>query len=379
MDFSLTKEQQLVQDMARELARNDIKPRAANLDREHGWPSENLKQMAELGLLGMMIPEEWGGAGMDTVSYVLALEEIAAACASTAVIMGVHNSLICDPLHRLGTQRQKEKYLTDAAQGKFIGCFALTEPNAGSDVTRLATTAEKVGSEYILNGSKIFISMATHAELALVMATTDRQKGTRGISAFLVESNFNGYKVGTVENKMGLHASGTAELYFDNCRVPEENRLGEEGLGLIIALSSLDCGRVGVAAQALGISQAALDDALKYSQQRVQFGKPICNFQGIQWKLADMQLRLEAARLLTHKAAWLRDQGQRITKAASLAKLAATEAASFITHQALQIHGGYGYMKDYDVERYFRDARVTEIYEGSSEIQRNTIAKEMLR
>ncbi len=378
MDFALREEHRLVQQTAREFATHKILPVAAQLDAEHRFPADIVRALGELGLMGVTVPEEYGGAGMDHVAYVLAMEEVARACASTAAIMSVNNSLVCDPILRYGTEEQKRRYLPVLASGREIGCYCLTEPAAGSDAASLKATARLDGDRWVLNGTKAFVTNAREAWVFVVYARTEEEPGARGISAFLVERDFPGISVGKVERKMGLLASSTCEVLLEDCRVPRDNLLGRRGEGFKVALSTLDGGRIGIAAQAVGIARAALEDSVAYARQRHQFGRAIAEFQAIQWKVADMATRIEAARLLTLRAAWLRDQGKRCTAEASMAKLFASETAMFAAHQGVQIFGGYGYIKDYPVERYFRDAKITEIYEGTSEIQRLVIARQLL-
>jgi len=378
VEFALTEEHRLVQQTAREFATREILPVASQLDAEHRFPAEIVRGLAELGLMGVTVPEEYGGAGMDHVAYVLAMEEVARACASTAAIMSVNNSLVCDPILRYGTEEQKRRYLPVLASGRELGCYCLTEPQAGSDAASLQTTARLDGESWVLNGTKVFVTNAREAWVFIVYARTEELPGARGISAFLVERDYPGITVGKVERKMGLLASSTCEVLLEDCRVPRENLLGARGEGFKVALSTLDGGRIGIAAQAVGIARAALEEGVAYAKERRQFGRPIAEFQAIQWKIADMATRIEAARLLTLRAAWLRDQGKRCTVEASMAKLFASETAMFAAHQGVQIFGGYGYIKDYPVERYFRDAKITEIYEGTSEIQRMVIARNLL-
>jgi butyryl-CoA dehydrogenase len=378
MEFALTEEHRLVQQTAREFATREILPVASQLDAEHRFPTEIVRGLGELGLMGVTVPEEYGGAGMDHVAYVLAMEEVARACASTAAIMSVNNSLVCDPILRYGTEEQKRRYLPVLASGRELGCYCLTEPQAGSDAASLQTTARLDGDRWVLNGTKVFVTNAREAWVFIVYARTEEVPGARGISAFLVERDYPGITVGKVERKMGLLASSTCEVLLEDCRVPRENLLGARGEGFKVALSTLDGGRIGIAAQAVGIARAALEESVAYAKERRQFGRPIAEFQAIQWKIADMATRIEAARLLALRAAWLRDQGKRCTVEASMAKLFASETAMFAAHQGVQIFGGYGYIKDYPVERYFRDAKITEIYEGTSEIQRMVIARNLL-
>ncbi len=378
MSFALSQEQKMVQKTAREFARKELAEKAALRDQNQEYPADSLQKMAELGLLGMLVPEEYSGENMDTVSYALALSEIAYACASTAVIMSVHNSICCGSLVRFGTQEQKQKYLVPMAQGDFIASFALSEPEAGSDPASMTTTASKGDNEYILNGTKRWISGGATSELFIILAKTDPDAGHKGVSAFLVTRDMPGFKTGRKEDKMGLRASDTTDLILDSCRVPAENLLGQEGEGFKIAMSGLDDGRIGIAAQSLGVGQAALDLSVKYAKQRVQFGKPIAENQGLRWMIADMALDVEAARSLIFSAAAKKDRGEKCSKEASMAKLYASEMANRVTGQAVQIHGGYGYTKEFAVERLYRDARVFTIYEGTSQIQKIVIANELL-
>jgi len=379
MDFQLSEEQLMVRQTAREFAEKEIKPRAAEFDATGEFPTEIIQKLAKLNFLGITIPEQYGGGGLDDISYVIVIEEISRACASTGVILSVNNSLVCEPILKYGTDAQKKKYLPDLASGKKLGCFALTEPEAGSDASNLKTTAILKGDHYILNGNKQFITNGREAEVALLFAMTDKSKGYKGISAFIVERGFPGYSIGKVHQKLGINAAGQCELYFEDCVVPKENLLGEEGGGFKLAMATLDGGRMGIAAQAVGIAQACLDECLKYSKERVQFGQPIAKFQAIQWMLADMATEIEAARLLTYRTAFLRNKGKRFTAEAAMAKLFASETAMKATTKGIQIHGGYGYMKEYPMERFFRDAKITEIYEGTNEIQRLVIASNILR
>ena len=378
MSYPLTEEQLMIQAMARDFAREVLQPTAAARDLSREFPKANLKQMGELGFLGMMVPEEYGGVGLDTVSYAVALMEIAYACASTAVVMSVHNSVVCGPLHLYGTEEQKRKYLTALASGEILGCFALTEPGAGSDPSSQRTTATRDGNEWIINGTKQFITTGANAGVCLVTAVTDSSTKHRGISAFIVETDNPGYQVGKIEDKMGLRASDTAEIVFDECRIPAGNILGREGMGFAIAMSSLDGGRIGIAAQSTGVAQAALDASVGYAQERVQFGQPIARHQGLRFIMADMATQIEAARLMCLSAAAQKDRGERYTQAASMAKLFASEIVNAVCYQAIQIHGGYGYVRDFPVERYARDSRVFTIYEGTSEIQRIVISNQLL-
>ena len=378
MAYHLTEEQRMIQAMVRDFARNVLLPTAAERDLTGEFPDENIKQMGELGLMGMNVPPEYNGAGVDTISYSVALQEVAYACAATAVIMSVHNSVACGPVYLFGSEYLKESYLKPLAAGKKLGCFALTEPSAGSDPAGQRSRAVKDGDSYVINGTKLFITSGRNADVVVVTAYTDKEKKHSGISAFLVEKGTPGFTVGKEEDKMGLRASDTVELIFEDCRVPARNLLGNEGDGFMIAMASLDGGRIGIASQSVGVAQACLDAAVRYARERVQFNKPISQFQGIRWMIADMATQIEAARLLTFNAAAMKDRGENFSAAASMAKVFASEMANKVAYQALQIHGGYGYMKDYPVERYYRDVRVFTIYEGTSEIQRRVIARHIL-
>ncbi|MBA2882251.1 alkylation response protein AidB-like acyl-CoA dehydrogenase [Desulfosalsimonas propionicica] len=376
--MELTREQLMIQKMAREFARKDLAPQAAERDQKHEYPAESLKKMGELGLLGMLVPEEYGGEDMDTVSYALAMSEVAYACASTAVIMSVHNSICCGSLLRFGSEEQKQQYLVPMARGEFIASFALSEPEAGSDPASMSTTAEKDGDFYVLNGTKRWITGGATSELFIVLAKTDPDADHKGISAFLITRDLQGFSTGRLEDKMGQCASDTTDLLFSDCRVPADRMLGKEGEGFIVAMSGLDDGRIGIAALSLGLGQAALDEAVNYSKQRVQFGRPIADNQGLRWMVADMATDVEAARLLVLNAAAKKDKKEKCSKEASMAKLHASEMANRVTGQALQIHGGYGYTREFPVERFYRDARVLTIYEGTSQIQKIVIANEVL-
>lgn len=379
MTSQLTQEQTMIQSMAREFSRKVIAGTAAERDRTKAFPAENLRQMGDLGLMGMMIPIEYDGSGADTVSYVLALSEIAYSCASTAVVMSVHNSIVCESLLRFGSEEQKQRYLKPLARGEIIGAFALTEPHAGSDPVSQSTAAVTDGDHYVLSGSKRFTTTGKNAGLIIVTAKTDEAKRHEGISAFLVEQGTPGLAVGNIEDKMGLCASDTADLHFEDCRIPKENLLGREGQGFKIAMKALDGGRIGIAAQSVGVAQAALDASVQYAKQRSQFGQSISKFQGLRWMIADMATEVEAARQLMFSAAAMKDRGEKFTQQASMAKLFASEMVNRITARALQIHGGYGFTKDYPVERYYRDARVFTIYEGTSEIQRVVISNHIFK
>jgi butyryl-CoA dehydrogenase len=378
MDFELTEEQQMVREMTRAFVKREVKPVASRLDREGIYPSELVKRLSEMGLMGMSVPQEFGGSGMDLLSCVVAMEEISKGWASLAVAMSVHNSLVCAPILRFGSAAQKQKYLALLARGEWLGCYALTEPSAGSDAGSIQTTAKRTGNDFVLNGNKIFITNGNRADLAIVYAVTDPARDKKGISAFIVEKNSPGFVVGKLEDKLGLRSSDTASLLFEDCRVPHENLLGAEGEGFKIALATLDGGRIGIAAQALGIAQGCLEESVAYAQQRRQFGRAIAEFEAIQWMLADMATEIDAARLLAYRAAWLAEQGRRFTKEAAMAKLFASEAANRAAYKAIQIFGGYGYTKEFAVERLFRDVRITTLYEGTSEIQRLVIARHLI-
>ncbi|MQL53430.1 acyl-CoA dehydrogenase [Desulfofundulus thermobenzoicus] len=379
MDFRLTEEQELLRSTVREFAQTQLEPIAADLDETGRYPAEIIQQMARLDWLGIPYPEEYGGAGADYLSYVIAVEEISRSCASTGIILSAHTSLACAPIYQHGSEEQKRKFLVPLCKGEKLGAFCLTEPGAGTDAAAATTTAVLDGDEYVLNGNKIFITNGPVADIYIVFAMTDKSKGHRGMSAFIVPRETSGLKVGTHENKMGIRASQTSEITLRNCRVPKENLLGQEGKGFKIAMQTLDGGRIGVAAQALGIAQAALDESVRYSRERVQFGKPICANQAIQWMIADMATDVEAARFLVYHAAWCKDQGLSYTREAAMAKLFAAETAMRHTVKAVQIHGGYGYIKGYKVERLMRDAKITEIYEGTSEVQRMVISANVLK
>ena len=379
MQFDLTDEQKMIQETARDFANGVVRPKAKDIDQTGQFPADTVKKLAELGFMGMMIPSEYGGAGFDAISYVIAMEEIAAACASTAVIMSVNNSLVCDPLMKFGSEEQKKEYLTPLAKGEKLGCFALSEPNAGSDAARQQTTAVQDGDNFILNGTKNFITNGKEANIAIVFAMTDKAKGHKGISAFIVPTDVKGFNVSRLEHKLGIRASSTAQIMLEDMKLSKKNLLGNVGDGFKVAMSTLDGGRIGIASQALGIARAAMEESIEFAKQREAFGQMIHNFEAIQWMVADMATRLDAARLLTLRAAYLKDKKTRFTKEAAMAKVFAAEAAMWITTKAIQIHGGYGYTTDYPVERHFRDAKITEIYEGTSEIQRLVIAANMFK
>lgn len=379
MNFGLTREQELVRQMVREFAVNEVKPIAAEIDETERFPMENVKKMAELGMMGIPFPKELGGAGGDVLSYIITVEELSKVCGTTGVIVSAHTSLCASLLYENGTPSQKEKYLIPLAKGEKIGAFGLTEPGAGTDAAGQQTTAVLDGDNYILNGSKIFITNGGVADTFIVFAMTDKSQGTRGISAFIVEKDFPGFSIGKKEDKLGIRASSTTELIFENCVVPKENLIGKEGKGFGIAMKTLDGGRIGIAAQALGIAEGAYDDAVKYMKERKQFGRSLSAFQGLQWMIAEMETKIEAAKLLVYKAAWLKQNKLPYSVDAAKAKLFAAEVAMDVTTKAVQIHGGYGYTKEYPVERMMRDAKITEIYEGTSEVQKMVIAGAALR
>jgi butyryl-CoA dehydrogenase len=385
MDFSLSSDQILIRDTVRQFMETEMRPILREYEREGKFPAEQIRKLGELGCCGMLVPEEWGGAGTDTISYALMLEEVARVCASTAVALSVTNSVVGVPVWKFGSESQKKKYLMPLSRGEILGAFCLTEPQAGSDAAGIQTRAVREGDNYLLNGTKAWVTNGGVSGVYLVFAKTDLEAGARGVTAFLVEPSFPGFRISRYEEKMGLHLSRSAELVLDNCRVSVENRLGEEGQGLKIALESLDGGRVGIAAQALGLAQGAMEAAARYAKQRRTFGKPIAEYQAIQWMLADMQTEIEAARALTHWAAFMRDKESRASGSrrsgsyASRAKLYASEMANRVAYRAVQVHGSAGYSRETDVERYYRDARVLTIYEGTSEMQRIVIARDLLR
>lgn len=374
MNFSLSKEQELVRQMVREFALNEVKPIAAEIDETERFPMENVKKMARYGLLGLPFKKELGGAGGDTLSYIIAVEELSKVCATTGVILSAHVSLCTSLIDAFGTLAQKEKYLPSLAKGEKLGAFGLTEPNAGTDAAGQQTTAVLNGDHYVLNGSKIFITNGGVADIFIIFAMTDRSKGVKGISAFILEKDFPGFSIGKVENKLGIRASSTTELVMENCIVPKENIIGQEGKGFGIAMKTLDGGRIGIAAQALGIAEGAFEEAVNYMKERKQFGKSINAFQGLQWLMAELDVKIESAKLLTYKAAWLKDQGLPYSVEAARAKLYASETAMEVTTKVVQVFGGYGYTKEYPVERMMRDAKITEIYEGTSQVQKMVIA-----
>jgi butyryl-CoA dehydrogenase len=379
MNLELTEEQKLLQKTVREFAESEVKPLAKELDETGRFPLDTFKKAAELGLTGIAFPEAEGGAGFDHIAYSIVIEEISRCCASTGVILSVQNSLYCDPIHRFGTDEQKKRFLLPFARGEKIGCYALTEPQAGSNAAALQTKAVKKGDKYVINGTKAWITNGGAADAAIVYVNTDPAKGEKGITAIVVEKGTPGFRVGKEEKKLGIHATACCELIFTDCEVQASNRIGNEGEGYKVALSTLDGGRIGIAAQATGIAQGAFEAALAWSQQRMAFGHPIAQFQAIQFMLADMSTEIDAARLLVRKAAWKQDSGARFSMEAAIAKLFASEMATRVAHKAIQIHGGYGYSCEYPVERAYRDARITEIYEGTSEIQRLVISSWVLK
>ena len=378
MDLELTETQQMIRDTARDFAESAVAPGAAARDEASEWPDELVTQMGELGFLGIAVPEEYGGAGMDYVSYALAVEEISRGCGSVGVILSAHHSLAVDPILKFGTEEQKRRWLAPLASGEAVGCFALSEPGSGSDAAGMKTTAVRDGDGWVINGSKNFITNAPKAAVCVCFAITNREQGHRGISAFLVPMDAKGVEVGPHDKKLGIRAAWSAPLYLEDIRLPGEALLAREGDGFKVAMATLDGGRIGIAAQAVGIARAAFEEAAQYSQERSAFGRPISAFQAIQFMLADMATRLDAARLLTHSAAWRKDRGLPFSKEAAMAKLYASETSGFVTDKALQVHGGYGYVADFAAERHLRDARITQIYEGTSEIQRLVIARAVL-
>ncbi|MGH9774847.1 MAG: acyl-CoA dehydrogenase [Candidatus Acidiferrales bacterium] len=379
MNLELTEEQKLLERTVREFAEAEVKPRARENDETGHFPLEIFRKAAELGLTGVAFPEEYGGAGFDHVSYTIVIEEISRCCASTGVILSVQNSLYCDPIFKFGTEEQKKKFLVPYLKGERIGCYALTEPQAGSNAAALKTKAVRKGDKYVVNGTKAWITNGGAADAAIVYVNTAPEKGEKGITALVVEKGTPGFAVGKEEKKLGINATACTELAFTDCEVPVGNRIGEEGEGYKVALGTLDGGRIGIASQAVGIARGAFEAALAYAQERQAFGHPIADFQAIQFMLADMAMEIDAARLLARKAAWKQETGGRFSMEAAIAKLFASEMSTRVAHKAIQIHGGYGYSREYPVERAYRDARITEIYEGTSEIQRLVIAAWVLR
>jgi len=378
MNLDLTEEQRMIRDVARDFAEREVRPIAAEIDRDARFPHETIKRMGELGLMGILTPERWGGAGGDAVAYAVVMEEIARVCGSHSVVLSVNASLFCDPIHKYGTDAQRERFLRPVAAGHEIGCFALTEPQAGSDATNQHTVAVRDGDHYVVNGRKVFITNGREASAAIVFVQTDPAKGSHGISTLLIEKSRPGFLVPKTEEKLGIRASDTAEFVFEDCRVPVENRLGDEGQGFKIAMSSLDGGRIGIAAQAVGLAVGAYERALAYARERKSFGLPIGQHQMVQWMLADMITAIEGARLLVWQAASLKDAGRPFSTQSAMAKLFAAEMAMKVTTDAVQIHGGYGFIREYEVERFFRDAKITQIYEGTSQIQKLVIARSVL-
>lgn len=378
MDFLLTEEQKMMRDMVDKFAKEEVAPNARENQEKGVFPGEAVKKASELGLMGIAYPPEYGGAGMDFVSYMLAVEGISRYCASMGVIISAHSSLALDPIFRFGTEEQKKKYMPGMCSGERIGCMALTEPGAGSDAGSMKTTAKLVGDKWELNGCKLFITNGKEAEVCVIFASTDTSLKTKGITAFIVEKDTPGFSVGKEEHKLGICSTSTTELIMEECVIPKENLLGEMNKGFKIAMVTLDGGRLGIASQALGIARASIEDAVSYSKEREQFNQPISNFQALQWMMADMATEYEASWLLTYRASMMKDKGMRYSKEAAMAKLKASEVATFCASKAIQIHGGYGFTKEFDVERYYRDAKITEIYEGTSEIMRLVIASSLL-
>lgn len=379
MDFNLNKKQALFQQMIREFAEKEVKPLAAEIDELERFPMETVEKLGKIGVMGIPVPTQYGGAGGDNLMYSIAVEELSRCCATTGVVVSAHTSLCVAPILEYGTEEQKMKYLPNLASGKWIGAFGLTEPNAGTDAAMQQTMAVLDGDHYVLNGTKIFITNANYANVFVVFAMTDKSKGNKGISAFIVEKDFPGFSIGKKEKKLGIRGSATAELIFENCIVPKENLLGEEGKGFAIAMKTLDGGRVGIASQALGIAQGAMDETVKYTKERKQFGRSIAQFQNTQFRMAELETKVQASRLLVRSAAFKKDQHVPFSADAAMAKLFAAETAMEVTTKAVQFHGGYGYTRDYPVERMMRDAKITEIYEGTSEVQRMVIAGKLFK
>jgi len=379
MDFNLTKEQEMVRKLMRDFAEKEVKPLAAEVDELERFPRETVDKMKKNGMMGIPFPKQYGGAGGDNIAYAIAVEELSKACGTTGVILSAHTSLGANPIYQFGNEEQKQKYLIPLAKGELLGAFGLTEPNAGTDAGNQQTTAIRDGDNYILNGTKVFITNGGEADIYIILAMTDKAKRTRGISAFIVEKDYPGFFIGKKEKKMGIRGSSTTELIFENCAVPVANMLSTEGAGMGIAMMTLDGGRIGIAAQALGIAQGAMDETIKYVRERNQFGKPLASFQGLQWMVADMATKITCARFLVYHAAWKKDMKQNFAKEAAMAKLYASEIAMEVTTAAVQLHGGYGYTRDYPIERMMRDAKITEIYEGTSQVQRMVIAANVLK
>ncbi|MFV0599298.1 MAG: acyl-CoA dehydrogenase [Bacteroidales bacterium] len=379
MDFNISKQEELFLEMIREFTENEIKPIAAEIDEQERFPVETVEKMGKLGIMGIPIPVEYGGQGSTNQIYSMAVEEISRVCGTTGVVVSAHTSLCADPIMNFGTEEQKQKYLPKLASGEWVGAFGLTEPNAGTDAALQQTTAEDAGDKWILNGSKIFITNAEYAHVYVIIAMTDKSQGTKGISAFIVEKGTPGFTIGKKEKKLGIRGSSTCELIFENCQIPKENLLGKIGKGFSLAMKTLDGGRIGIAAQALGLAQGAMDETIKYTKERKQFGKAISKFQNTQFQLADMETKVQASRLFVRNAAFKKDQKLPYSVDAAMAKLYASETAMEVTTKAIQFHGGYGYTREYPVERMFRDAKITEIYEGTSEVQRMVIAGNLLK
>ena len=379
MNFLLSKEHEMARQLFRNFAVNEVEPLAQEIDEEERFPLETVEKLSKYGFMGIPFPKEYGGQGCDYLTYAMAVEELSKVCATTGVIVSAHTSLCCGPLYEYGTEEQKKKYLTKVASGEWVGAFGLTEPGAGTDAAGQQTKAVLEGDHYVLNGSKIFITNGSYADCYIIFAMTDKSQGTRGISAFIVEKSFPGFSIGKIELKMGIRGSATCELVFEDCIVPKENLLGKEGQGFKIAMKTLDSGRIGIASQALGIAQGAIDESVKYVKERKQFGRAIAKFQNTQFQLADMQTKTDAARLLVYKAAFNKDAGKQYSTDAAMAKLFAAETAMEVTTKAVQLHGGYGYTRDYPVERMMRDAKITEIYEGTSEVMKMVVSANMLK
>lgn len=379
MDFNLNKKQTLARKLFAEFALNEVQPLAQEVDENERFPEETVVKMAKVGFMGIPVPVKYGGAGGDNLTYAMAVEELSKYCATTGVIVSAHVSLACGPIEAFGTEEQRQKYLIPLAKGETLGAFGLTEPNAGSDSAMQQTVAEKVDGGYIINGTKIFITNGGYADTFIIFAMTDKTKGTRGISAFILEKDTEGFTIGKTEDKLGIKGSSTTELIFKDVFLPDENLLGKEGQGFKIAMNTLDGGRIGIAAQALGIAQGALNEAIKYTKERKQFGRSLSQFQNTQFKLAEIQTKVDAARLLTYRAACLKDEGKNYTKEAAMAKLYASDVAMESTRESMQLLGGYGYTREYPLERMFRDAKITEIYEGTSEVQKMVIAGSILK
>lgn len=379
MDFNLSKEQELIKQLMHDFAENEVKPLAAEIDAEERFPRETVEKMAKYGMFGINIPKQYGGAGGDYLSYIIAIEELSKVCATTGIILSAHNSLCCWPILAYGTEEQKQKYLVPLAKGEMLGAFGLTEPNAGTDSAAQQTVAVLDGDNWVINGSKCFITNGGQSDVYIVFAMTDKAKGNKGISAFIVEKDAPGFSIGKIEHKLGIRASATAELIFEDCIIPKENLLGEVNKGFKVAMSTLDGGRIGVAAQALGIAEGAFEETVKYMKERVQFKKTLSQFQGLQWMVADMKCEIESAKLLVYRAAMCKDTGKSYTQEAAMAKLVAANTAMDVTTKCVQLHGGYGYSREYPIERMMRDAKITEIYEGTSQVQKMVISGQIFR